>query len=93
MTDTASNATGSKGLKRTFVGHVLSDKMDKTVVVGIDTLVKHPQYGKFLKRRVKYMAHDEVNQCKNGDKVVIVETRPHSARKRWRIKEVLEQAK
>lgn len=80
--------------KKTLIGNVLtSGKMDKTVVVSIDRLSKHPFYGKYVKRRVKYMAHDETNQCGAGDKVLIVETRPLSKTKRWRVKEILEKAK
>jgi small subunit ribosomal protein S17 len=81
------------GKRKTLVGNVISDKMDKTVVVVIERLKKHPLYGKYIKRRVKYFAHDEKNVTKPGDKVVIVETRPLSKHKRWRIKEVLEKAR
>ncbi|OGP17733.1 MAG: 30S ribosomal protein S17 [Deltaproteobacteria bacterium GWA2_55_10] len=80
--------------KKTLVGNVLtSGKMDKTVVVSIERLAKHPFYGKYVKRRVKYKAHDETNQCGAGDKVVIVESKPLSKSKRWRVKEILEKAK
>jgi small subunit ribosomal protein S17 len=81
------------GRKKEFIGTVVSNKMDKTVVVMVETLVKHPLYGKFTKRRKKFMAHDEGNTCKMGDKVLIEETRPLSKRKRWRVKEILERAK
>lgn len=81
------------GRRKTFIGTVVSDKMDKTVVVMVETLVKHPLYGKYIKRRKKYMAHDENNECKIGDKVLIEETRPLSRRKRWRVREILERAK
>jgi small subunit ribosomal protein S17 len=81
------------GRRKTFVGSVISDKMDKTVVVSIERLKKHPLYGKYLKRRVKYVVHDEKEIAKPGDKVLIVETRPISKLKRWRVKEVLEKAK
>jgi len=65
----------------------------KTVVVSVERLTKHPLYGKYMKRRVKYSAHDEKNECGLGDRVVIVETRPLSKTKRWRVEEVLEKAK
>lgn len=81
------------GRRKEFIGTVVSDKMDKTVVVMVETLVKHPLYGKYVKRRKKFMAHDENNECKIGDKVLIEETRPLSKRKRWRVKEILERAK
>ncbi len=81
------------GKRKEFIGIVVSDKMDKTVVVQVETLVKHPLYGKYIKRRKKFMAHDEGNQCRIGDKVLIEETRPLSRRKRWRVKEILERAK
>ena len=74
-------------------GLVVSDKMDKTVVVSVEDRVKHPLYGKVLRRTEKLKAHDEQNQCGVGDRVVIMETRPLSATKRWRIVEVLEKAK
>lgn len=79
--------------RKRFIGTVVSDKMDKTVVVMVETLVKHPLYGKYIKRRKKYMAHDEKNECKIGDKVLIEETRPISRRKRWRVREILERGK
>ncbi len=81
------------GKRKEFIGVVVSDKMDKTVVVMVERLVKHPLYGKYIKRRKKYMAHDEKNECKIGDKVLIEETRPLSRRKRWRVKKILEKAK
>jgi len=80
--------------KKTLIGSVLtSGRMDKTIVVSIERLSKHPFYGKYVKRRVKYKAHDEKNECGAGDKVLIVETRPLSKTKRWRVKEILEKAK
>ena len=81
------------GRKKQFIGIVVSDKMDKTVVVMVERLVKHPLYGKYIKRRKKYMALDENNECQIGDKVLIEETRPLSKRKRWRVREILEKAK
>ncbi|MFN3505163.1 MAG: 30S ribosomal protein S17 [Caldimicrobium sp.] len=81
------------GRRKELIGIVVSDKMDKTVVVMVESLVKHPLYGKFIKKRKKYMAHDENNSCRIGDRVLIEETRPLSKRKRWRVKEILEKAK
>ncbi|MBI1911258.1 MAG: 30S ribosomal protein S17 [Deltaproteobacteria bacterium] len=84
----------AKTVRKTLIGNVLSGgKMTKTVVVAIERLAKDPFYGKYVKRRVKYMAHDEKSECNTGDKVVIVETRPVSKTKRWRVKEILEKAK
>lgn len=79
-----------RGNKKTRVGIVTSDKMNKTVVVKVEKLVKHTVYKKYIKRRVTYKAHDELNQCGIGDKVAIVETRPLSRDKRWRVREILE---
>jgi len=79
-----------QGNRKTRVGVVVSDKMDKTVVVRVDNIVKHPVYKKFIKRRVTCKAHDERKECAIGDKVLIVETRPLSKDKRWRVREVLE---
>ena len=81
------------GLKKTLVGTVVSKNMDKSVIVSIETLKKHPLYGKYLKRRVKHMAHDEANECNANDKVSIIQCRPISKRKNWRVAEVLEKAK
>ncbi len=78
------------GLKRkTRIGHVLSSKMDKTVVVAVITLKRHPLYKKTLKKVAKYKAHDEKNRCQLGDKVRIIETRPLSRQKRWRVAEII----
>lgn len=82
--------TTERGNRKTRVGVVVSDKMDKTVVVKVDQLIKHPIYKKYIKRRVTYKAHDEQNSCATGDKVLIVETRPLSRDKRWRVREILE---
>jgi small subunit ribosomal protein S17 len=82
--------TTERGNRKTLVGVVVSDKMDKTVVVKVDHLVKHPVYKKYIKRRETYKAHDEQNSCAAGDKVLIVETRPLSRDKRWRVREILE---
>lgn len=70
----------------------MSDKMDKTVVVAIEQLVRHPLYGKTMRRTVKYKAHDEENACRVGDRVLIMETRPLSKEKRWRVVQILERA-
>ena len=74
-------------------GLVVSDKMDKTVIVAVEDRVKHPKYGKVLRRTKKYTAHDEKNACGVGDRVLLMETRPLSATKRWRVAEILEKAK
>ncbi len=81
-----------RGKSKSRVGIVVSDKMDKTVVVKVDNLVKHPIYKKYIKRRVKYKAHDEQNACSTGDKVLIVESRPLSKDKRWRVREIIEKS-
>ena len=82
-----------RNLRKTRVGMVMSDKMDKTIVVGIEDRVKHPLYGKIVKRTVKLKAHDEKNECRVGDKVLVMETRPLSREKRWRLVEIIEKAK
>ncbi len=74
-------------------GLVVSDKMDKTVVVSVEDRVKHAMYGKVMRRTTKYKAHDENNECGVGDRVLLMETRPLSASKRWRVVEILEKAK
>ena len=82
-----------RNLRKTRVGTVVSDKMDKTVVVAIQDNVKHPLYKKIIKRTVKFKAHDEKNECGVGDKVEIMETRPLSNDKRWRVTRIIEKAK
>jgi len=82
-----------RGLRKTRVGKVTSDKMDKTIVVSIETSVKHPLYKKFIKRTYKLKAHDENNECRVGDIVKVMETRPLSRDKRWRLVEIVERAK
>ena len=82
-----------KSNKRTIKGVVVSDKMDKTIVVKAERLVKHPVFHKYVRRHDKYKAHDEQNQCKMGDTVLIIEARPMSKDKRWRMLEILERAK
>ena len=81
-----------RNLRKTLIGKVVSDKMDKTIVVAIETNVAHPIYKKTVKRTLKVKAHDEQNVCKIGDKVKIMETRPLSKDKRWRLVEVVEKA-
>ena len=81
-----------RNLRKTMVGTVVSDKMDKTVVVAVETMVKHPIYKKTVKRTYKLKAHDEENNCKVGDKVKVMETRPLSKDKRWRVVEITEKA-
>ena len=78
--------------KRTVVGHVVSDKMDKTVSVKIERLVKHPVYGKYIRRTTKVLAHDENNECKFGDRVMISECRPVSKNKAWQVVNVVDRA-
>ena len=82
-----------RNLRKTRVGIVTSDKMDKTVVVTIKNRVRHPLYNKIVNDTVKYKAHDENNECRVGDKVLVMETRPLSKDKRWRIVEIVEKAK
>ena len=82
-----------RSLRKTRVGQVVSDKMDKTVVVAIVDNVKHPLYKKIIKRTVKMKAHDEKNECRIGDRVEIMETRPLSKDKRWRVTNIIEKAK
>ena len=82
-----------RNLRKTRVGKVVSDKMDKTIVVAIEDNVKHPLYNKIVKRTYKLKAHDEENQCGIGDTVKVMETRPLSKDKRWRLVEIIEKAK
>ena len=85
--------TEERALRKVRVGMVVSDKMDKTVVVAIEDNVKHPVYGKIIKHTLKVHAHDDKNECGVGDKVKIMETRPLSKTKRWRVVEIIEKAK
>ena len=82
-----------RNLRKTRVGKVVSDKMDKTIVVAVVDNVKHPLYNKIVKRTYKLKAHDENNECQIGDKVKVMETRPLSKDKRWRLVEIVEKAK
>ena len=94
VTETGSPADAEqRGRRKVREGLVVSDKMDKTVVVAVEDRVKHPKYGKVLRRTKKYKAHDEQNECNVGDRVLLMETRPLSATKRWRVAEILERAK
>jgi small subunit ribosomal protein S17 len=82
-----------RGLRKEKIGVVASNKMDKTISVLVNRKVKHPKYGKFINRRSKFMAHDEKNECNEGDTVRIMETRPLSKNKRWRLVEIIERVK
>ena len=82
-----------RNLRKTRTGKVVSDKMDKTIVVAVEDHVKHPLYNKIVKRTYKLKAHDENNECKVGDTVKVMETRPLSKDKRWRLVEIMEKAK
>jgi small subunit ribosomal protein S17 len=81
-----------RGMKRKQVGLVVSDKMDKTIIVSVERYVKHRLYKKFVRRHTRYAAHDERNECHIGDKVLLIESRPLSKTKRWRVREILEKA-
>jgi len=81
-----------RGMRRQLVGTIVSNKMDKTVVVMVERLVKHPLYHKYIKRRAKFAAHDENNACQVGDKVLITDSRPLSKTKRWRVSEIVVKA-
>ena len=85
--------TETREQRKVRVGKVVSDKMDKTCVVAIEDNVRHPKYGKIIKRTVKIHAHDAKNECGVGDKVMVMETRPLSKTKRWRLVEIVEKAK
>ena len=92
MSEKTEKTESSKGLSKTREGLVVSDKMDKTVVVAIMRKVKHPAYGKYIRKTKKYYAHDKDNQCSIGDRVQIVETRPLSKLKRWRVQKIVAKA-
>jgi len=85
--------TTDRNRRKTRVGKVVSDRMDKTIVVSIERLVKHVQYGRYVRRRSKFKVHDEKNECRKGDMVRFMETRPISKDKRWRFVEIVERAK
>ena len=82
-----------RNLRKTRSGRVVSDKMNKTIVVAVDSKIRHPLYGKIIKRTYKLKAHDEHNECQEGDRVMVMETRPLSKDKRWRLVSILEKAK
>lgn len=82
-----------RNLRKERIGIVVSNKMEKTIVVAVETRVKHPIYGKFVKKTTKFVAQDEKNECSEGDKVLIMETRPLSKTKRWRLVEIIEKVK
>ncbi|HAQ37627.1 MAG TPA: 30S ribosomal protein S17 [Saprospirales bacterium] len=82
-----------RNLRKQRTGVVVSDKMDKSVTVLVERKLRHPLYGKFVKKSKKFMAHDELNDCNSGDKVRIMETRPLSKNKRWRVVQIIERAK
>jgi small subunit ribosomal protein S17 len=84
--------TDARGQRKTRVGIVVSDAMDKTIVVSIVRRYMHPKYKKYIKERKRYKVHDEANECRNGDKVLIEECRPLSKQKRWKVKRILEKA-
>lgn len=88
-----SENTVSRNLRKVRIGRVVSDKMEKSITVSVERRVKHPIYGKFVKKTTKFVAHDENNDCGVGDTVRIMETRPLSKRKRWRLVEIIERAK
>ncbi|MBK8145365.1 MAG: 30S ribosomal protein S17 [Bacteroidetes bacterium] len=88
-----SEVTNIRGRRKTRTGLVTSNKMDKTITISVERKVKHPIYGKFLKKTTKFMAHDEKNECSIGDVVKIMETRPLSKNKCWRLVEVIEKVK
>ncbi len=88
-----SEVTNIRGRRKTRIGLVTSNKMDKTITISVERKVKHPIYGKFLKKTTKFMAHDEKNECSIGDIVKIMETRPLSKNKCWRLVEVVEKVK
>jgi small subunit ribosomal protein S17 len=93
MEEETTMAQEKRGIRKTRTGVVVSDKMDKTIVVAIRTRVRHPLYGKILNRTTKLKAHDEKNECGVGDRVLVMETRPISREKRWRLVEIVEKAK
>ena len=82
----------TKKAQRTVVGRVVSDKMDKTVAVAVERLIRHPVYGKYIRRTTKVLAHDAANECKSGDRVAISECRPVSKNKSWAVVDVIERA-
>jgi small subunit ribosomal protein S17 len=92
-TTNTKDTTAKRSLRKTRIGKVVSDKMDKTITVAFEIRVQHPLYKKFFKKTTKFKAHDEKNECGIGDTVKIMETRPLSKDKRWRLVEIVEKAK
>jgi small subunit ribosomal protein S17 len=93
MTETTTATTEARGFRKTREGYVVSDKMNKTVTVEVEDRVQHPLYGKTIRRTKKVKAHDEANAAGVGDRVLLMETRPLSATKRWRVVQIIEKAK
>jgi small subunit ribosomal protein S17 len=93
MSEVTGTQAEDRGERKVREGLVVSDKMDKTVVVAVEDRFKHPMYGKVVRRTSRLKAHDEQNECGTGDRVLLMETRPQSASKRWRVVEILEKAK
>ena len=93
MTETTAATTDARGFRKTREGYVVSDKMNKTVTVEVEDRVQHPLYGKTIRRTKKVKAHDEANAAGVGDRVLLMETRPLSATKRWRVVQIIEKAK
>lgn len=93
LTNTGAADTDERGYRKVMRGYVVSDKMQKTVVVAVEDRVKHPKYGKVMRRTSRLKAHDENNECGIGDLVNIMETRPMSATKRWRVVDIIEKAR
>ncbi len=93
MAEAATTTESERGRRKSRVGKVVSDKMEKTVVVVIERLVKHPQYKRYVRQRSRFKVHDEKNECKEGDVIRFMETRPLSKEKRWRFVEFVERAK
>jgi len=93
MTETTTDTATQRGFRKTREGYVTSDKMNKTVTVEVEDRVQHPRYGKTIRRTTKVKAHDEANSAGVGDRVLLMETRPLSATKRWRVVQILEKAK
>jgi len=92
-TETTAGPSRSRGLRKVRTGRVTSDRMEKTIVVAVTNLVRHPLYGRIIRRTKKYKAHDETNDCRIGDTVEIMETRPLSKDKNWRVVRIMERAK
>lgn len=91
--EAAAQTTVERNLRKVRIGRVVSDKMEKSCVIAVERKVKHPKYGKFMKKTTKLMVHDESNECGIGDTIRVMETRPLSKNKRWRLVEIIEKAK